>query len=82
MESLEAHQVSTLSTFLAGHIEKQNGVVGFAPGVLEDADDTAQVMLALQLRSKDVNLGPMIECFESDMCFKTYGLDVTRIQIR
>lgn len=75
MEGLEAHQVSTLSTFLAGHIEKQNGVVGFAPGVLEDADDTARVILTLQLLGKDVDLGPMIECFESDMCFKTYELE-------
>lgn len=56
-------------------MEKQNGVVGFAPGVLEDADDTARVILTLQLLGNDVNPGRMMEIFEGDSCFKTYELE-------
>lgn len=50
-------------------------MVGFAPGILEDADDTARVILALQLLGKDVHLNQMIQIFQSDVCFRTYEME-------
>lgn len=53
-------------------MESSGGVVGFAPGILEDADDTARVILALQLLGKDVDPNQMIQIFQSEVCFRTY----------
>ena len=75
MKDLEVQQVRLLSSFLAETMESQRGVVGFAPGVLEDTDDTARSLLALQLLGNDVDPNPMIDKFQSDVCFQTYELE-------
>lgn len=64
-----------MSSFLTKSLEYQNGVVGFAPGILGDADDTARVLLTLQRLGKDVDLGPMIDTFQSSDYFRTYEIE-------
>lgn len=75
MKDLEDQEVRILSSFLAETMESQKGVVGFTPGVLEDADDTARSLLASQLLGNDIDPNPMIDKFQSDVCFKTYELE-------
>ncbi|KAI4149779.1 MAG: hypothetical protein LQ340_004453, partial [Diploschistes diacapsis] len=72
---LETAGLGRISSALSTLFEKQNGLVGFAPGVLEDADDTARVILALRSLGLEVDPKPMIEMFESETYFKTYLLE-------
>lgn len=65
----------TISSFLTRTLEDHNGVVGFAPGILGDADDTARVLLTLQRLGKDVDLGPVIDTFQSNDHFRTYEME-------
>lgn len=63
--------VENFTSFFRGIIEKQSGVVGFAPGILGDADDTACNLLTLYHLGTYADLGPMIEKFRSGSCFRT-----------
>ncbi|MCJ1351567.1 MAG: hypothetical protein MMC33_001551 [Icmadophila ericetorum] len=75
LKDLEVQDAMMVSSFLSKTLEKQNGLVGFAPGILEDADDTARTLVALQRLGKRVDPGPMIDKFESDDHFMTYELE-------
>ena len=50
----------------------QDGLMGFAPGVLEDADDTARILIALRSLGHLVNPKPTVDRFEAEKHFKTY----------
>lgn len=56
-------------------MEKQHGLVGFTPGVMEDADDTARTLMTLKLLGQDVNPAPMIRKFEASDHFRTYEME-------
>lgn len=43
-----------------------------APSCLADADDTANVLAALSILGRDVNIEPMLAAFEKDEHFITY----------
>ncbi|KAL8952793.1 MAG: hypothetical protein Q9222_001297 [Ikaeria aurantiellina] len=62
---------------IAKHLEQQlsagQGVVGFAPGVLEDADDTARAIIFLCLIGHQFPPDQMIQRFENGNHFKTYS---------
>ncbi|KAI4157566.1 MAG: hypothetical protein LQ342_008188 [Letrouitia transgressa] len=64
-----------LGQLLEKPLVQQAGVVGFAPGVLEDADDTARALMALQCLGKSTNPDRMIERFQTDSYFRTYSLE-------
>ena len=53
----------------------QDGVCGFAPGILEDADDTARALMVLQCLGKPMSPDRMIERFQTDKYFRTYRLE-------
>lgn len=53
-------------------LRHQNGLIGFAPGVLEDVDDTARTLIALRSLGHSVDPKPMIDRFEAEDHFKTY----------
>ena len=57
------------------NMNRQGGVVGFAPGVLEDADDTARALMTLQCLGKPTDPSQMIEKFQTDSYFRTYRLE-------
>ena len=73
--ALEDGASETISSFLTRTLEDHDGVVGFAPGILGDADDTARVLLTLQRLGKDVDLGPVIDTFQSNDHFRTYEME-------
>ncbi|KAL8848314.1 MAG: hypothetical protein Q9221_006668 [Calogaya cf. arnoldii] len=56
-------------------LNKQGGTVGFAPGLLEDADDTARTLLTLQDLGKPASPERMIEKFQTNKHFRTYELE-------
>ncbi|CAI6331418.1 unnamed protein product [Periconia digitata] len=53
-------------------LEAQSDIVGFAPGVLEDADDTARSLMALRCLGKSPSTGGMIDMFQTVDHFRTY----------
>ncbi|KAL8897928.1 MAG: hypothetical protein Q9207_006959 [Kuettlingeria erythrocarpa] len=56
-------------------LDQQDGVVGFAPGILEDVDDTARALMTLQALGKPANPARMVENFQTDSHFRTYKLE-------
>ncbi|KAI4193816.1 MAG: hypothetical protein LQ346_003826 [Caloplaca aetnensis] len=56
-------------------LDQQDGVVGFAPGILEDVDDTARALMTLQGLGKPANPARMVENFQTDSHFRTYKLE-------
>jgi hypothetical protein len=70
-----AAHLGPIRTFLKETLAKQKGAMGFAPGILEDADDTARVLLTLQCLGEEVNFTPMIARFRSESYFRTYELE-------
>jgi len=75
LDDLEPVAISKITSFLMETMEKQRGLVGFAPGVLEDADDTARTLMALKLLGQDINPAPMIKKFEASDHFRTYEME-------
>jgi hypothetical protein len=56
-------------------LKAQSGVVGFTSGVLEDADDTARSLMALQCLGKSQSARRLIEMFQTTDHFRTYRLE-------
>ncbi|KAI9666051.1 MAG: hypothetical protein M1821_003986 [Bathelium mastoideum] len=76
-ESMALNRVKLghLSEQLSQTLERHDGAVGFAPGILADADDTARVLFTLELLGKNVDFAGLIDRFESSSCFKTYEVE-------
>lgn len=64
-----------ITTFLSRTLDQQGGVVGFAPGLLEDADDTARTILSLQRLGHESSPEQMVKVFQEADYFKTYELE-------
>ncbi|KAL4999865.1 hypothetical protein BDV10DRAFT_200525 [Aspergillus recurvatus] len=64
-----------VKSYLQETLASQDGVTGFASGILADADDTARVLLTLGLLDVDTDFCPMIAHFRSGAYFKTYELE-------
>ncbi|KAL4905807.1 hypothetical protein BDW74DRAFT_177509 [Aspergillus multicolor] len=64
--------LTTVARYLQGIFESQDGVVGFAPGVIVDADDTARVILALNLSGCPALPDRLIQRFKKGDRFQTY----------
>ena len=75
LKSLDGQDVETLTSFFSQILHEKHGAVGFAQGVLEDADDTARALLTLQYLGEDPDLSTMIKKFEHNSHFKTYDLE-------
>ncbi|PYI10684.1 hypothetical protein BO78DRAFT_414321 [Aspergillus sclerotiicarbonarius CBS 121057] len=56
-------------------LSHQNGLVGFAPGILPDADDTARVLMTVEFLGTETDSGAMVQGFRSATCFKTYDFE-------
>ena len=72
---LPEHEKQELAQFWLKCLDRQGGVVGFAPGILIDADDTARALMTLQQLGKPMNPDRLIESFEAENCFRTYTLE-------
>ncbi|KAI1670819.1 hypothetical protein Ptr902_08159 [Pyrenophora tritici-repentis] len=70
--ALSAREKDQLALRFERALELQSGLVGFAPGVLEDADDTARSLMALQCLGKSQSALRLIEMFQTADHFHTY----------
>lgn len=72
LENFNPDDIESLSSYYKRILKDQAGVIGFARGVLEDADDTARALLTLHYLGNETDPTPMIEKFKSSSCFRTY----------
>lgn len=64
-----------LRVFLKTITSQQSGLIGWAPGILPDADDTARVLMTINFLGDQVDFSPMVTSFRSHPCFKTYEME-------
>ncbi|PTB66981.1 Ent-kaurene synthase [Trichoderma citrinoviride] len=77
LDDFHEDDVRVVTEYLRRAIGAQGGVLGFAPTLLPDADDTAVSLLALTALGVHVDRAPLIWNFESSTRFKTYQLERT-----
>ncbi|KAF1953773.1 hypothetical protein CC80DRAFT_450268 [Byssothecium circinans] len=70
--ALSAREKDQLALRFERALEAQSGLVGFTPGVLEDADDTARSLMALRCLGKSQSARRLIEMFQTADHFRTY----------
>ncbi|KAF2437708.1 Ent-kaurene synthase [Karstenula rhodostoma CBS 690.94] len=70
--AVSAREKDQLALRFERTLEAQSGLVGFTPGVLEDADDTARSLMALRCLGKNQSARRLIEIFEAADHFRTY----------
>lgn len=61
--------------FLSQTFEDQNGIVGFAPGFLADADDTAVTALVMRQFNMNISFVGLLDTFSSTQNFRTYAYE-------
>lgn len=71
-EDLGSHNVGVVIGILENGLEKGDGLIGFAPLVNPDADDTAKAIEVLNLLGRSASPVRMIEIYEVEDHFKTY----------
>ncbi|PLN83655.1 Ent-kaurene synthase, partial [Aspergillus taichungensis] len=67
------HHLNTVAEYLEKHFHQQNGVLGFVPTLMADADDTAKTIISLNMLGKRVRPDRLIEVFENGGHFRTYA---------
>lgn len=67
--------LQVVTQYLRKAIGDQDGVLGFAPPFLPDADDTSRSLLALTGLGVQIDRDPLIRNFEGSDHFKTYQLE-------
>lgn len=73
--ALDVHEKNQLASRFERALEEQSGLVGFAPGILEDADDTARSLMALRCLDKSQSARRLIEMFQTADHIRTYRLE-------
>lgn len=68
-------QRAILTSFYENLLREQSGLVGFTCGVLEDADDTARVLVTLSRLGAKTDPIPLIKSFNSPSCFRTFQFE-------
>ncbi|KAF2967053.1 hypothetical protein GQX73_g6510 [Xylaria multiplex] len=66
-----------VTEYLRKAISNQDGVLGFAPTFVPDADDTAKSLIALTALGLEIDRAPLIRNFEGSTHFKTYQFERT-----
>ncbi|KAJ5938239.1 Ent-kaurene synthase [Penicillium verhagenii] len=67
--------IETIGTYLKQLLENQKGLLGFAPGFLPDADDTARSLIALTNLGIEGDPSALVKGFEAAKHFQTYKLE-------
>ncbi|ODM14970.1 hypothetical protein SI65_09722 [Aspergillus cristatus] len=65
--------LNIVAEYLEKHFNQQNGVMGFVPTLMADADDTAKTIISLNVLGKRVRPDRLIEVFENGGHFRTYA---------
>ncbi|KAI0534240.1 hypothetical protein GGR58DRAFT_520551 [Xylaria digitata] len=77
VEDFHDGDLHVVAEYLRKAIGDQDGVLGFAPTFLPDADDTAKSLLALTALGLQIDRAPLISNFEGSSHFKTYQFERT-----
>lgn len=72
VETLGNYEVEQIRTTLTDAFKAEDGLIGFAPYVVSDADDTSKATLALSLLGQTTSMKRLIAAFEGEHHFKTY----------
>ncbi|KAL9070875.1 MAG: hypothetical protein Q9157_005668 [Trypethelium eluteriae] len=72
LQNIAPIQTSKAIDFLSQTFAEENGLLGFAPYVGADADDTAKTILSLNLMGCPTSPRTLLEEFEDKTHFKTY----------
>ncbi|KAL9086095.1 MAG: hypothetical protein Q9165_007307 [Trypethelium subeluteriae] len=72
LHNIASIQASKAIDFLSRAFAEENGLLGFAPYVGADADDTAKTILSLNLMGCPTSPRTLLEEFEDKTHFKTY----------
>ncbi|KAL8941934.1 MAG: hypothetical protein Q9216_001962 [Gyalolechia sp. 2 TL-2023] len=72
---LGSSSLQRIADYLEEQLSINQGLVGFAPEILEDADDTARAIWSLHLLGRQQSSNPMITTFENTKHFKTYSME-------
>ncbi|KAE8347407.1 hypothetical protein BDV24DRAFT_157699 [Aspergillus arachidicola] len=75
IEDFAREGIETITTYLQRLFEKQHGLLGFAPGFVPDADDTARSLLALSHLKVPMDPSALVGYFEAPRHFQTYKLE-------
>ncbi|KAK0714464.1 hypothetical protein B0T21DRAFT_426825 [Apiosordaria backusii] len=70
--SIGEEEKATLGSLLEETLTAQKGLVGFVPGGLPDADDTAKALKALYHLGSKLSVNALIRTYETSTHFKTY----------
>lgn len=75
IDEFPSENMGTICAYLQRTFDNQQGLVGFAPGFLPDADDTSMIVLALAHLCTEVDVSSLIDYSEITTHFKTYKLE-------
>jgi hypothetical protein len=75
LERTNPENLGKIASFLSKTMEDQHSVVGFAPGILGDADDTARALITLSRLGRATDPTQMLSRFEAHDHFRTYDLE-------
>lgn len=73
VDELGADEVERIGQILADALVEGQGLIGFAPLVGSDADDTSKAILALSLLDRPVSPRQLLDAYETSSHFKTYS---------
>ncbi|KAL9062537.1 MAG: hypothetical protein Q9161_009791 [Pseudevernia consocians] len=65
VDTLDKKHLDRITSYLRNLFNRQKGLLGFAPSVLADADDTAKTILTLNHQGEQVDPGQMITHFKT-----------------
>ncbi|KAF3067424.1 Copalyl diphosphate synthase [Daldinia childiae] len=66
-------ELDAMTRLLEQAFEQGQGIIGFAPGLPADVDDTAKCIICLRKLEKEVSPAAMIDGFETKTHFRTYA---------
>ncbi|KAL8723334.1 MAG: hypothetical protein Q9181_007307 [Wetmoreana brouardii] len=75
LEELGMNEVDRISEVIGTSLERGGGLLGFAPEVVPDADDTSKAITILQFLGKPAPVEPMIKESETFDHFQTYRFE-------
>ncbi|KAF4621498.1 hypothetical protein G7Y89_g14576 [Cudoniella acicularis] len=73
VEDLKGSGIDIIFDFLSTTLANHHGIVGFAPGLLADSDDTAVSILVLSLGGRHHSVSKMVAEFAGPKHFHTYA---------
>ncbi|KAI7975641.1 hypothetical protein EIK77_003996 [Talaromyces pinophilus] len=75
IEDFPTEDTQNIIVYLQQALETQDGLLGFAPDFVPDADDTARALLALSQLGVQIDPFSLVKYFEAPDHFQTYKLD-------